>query len=227
LKLNSRGIRPLKVTLDEIQDIVNDNDKKRFTLIPITEAPSGSSAEPSQASEIEINHNNPAHFLIRANQGHSLKVDEADLLTPITADNIPAVIVHGTTRRAWPLIVSGGGLKPMGRNHVHFATGLPAGFKRLTESSSDDQANEQAPVISGMRNSSTVLIFVDLKKAMDMGLQFWLSANGVVLCDGGEKRVVPIECFETAEERNDGGILLVKNGVVISELSGKEKRRDV
>jgi 2'-phosphotransferase len=113
----------------------------------------------------------------------------------------------------------------MGRNHVHFATGLPTGFNRLVETSGEEQVEEPAPVISGMRNSSTVLIYVDLKKAIDMGLQFWFSANGVVLCDGGENGLVPVECFESVEDRGDGGTLLLKNGAVVGELSEKRKKK--
>jgi 2'-phosphotransferase len=207
-----------------VRSIVSDNDKQRFSIIPINEAPGASEASSASTT---INDNDPSHFLIRANQGHSIQVDSSDLLTPITAENAPQIIVHGTTRRAWPLIVSTGGLKPMSRNHVHFATGLPAGFKRLGDAGSIEGLTQenQAPVISGMRNTSSVLVFVDFKKAVGMGLQFWVSANGVVLCDGGEKRIVPIECFESVEERgNEESGLLVKDGVAVGELSGKGKR---
>jgi RNA:NAD 2'-phosphotransferase (TPT1/KptA family) len=34
------------------------------------------------------------------------------------------VCVHGTTEKAWDIIQKEG-LKPMTRNHIHFATGLP------------------------------------------------------------------------------------------------------
>jgi 2'-phosphotransferase len=220
LQLNSRGIHSLKVTFAEIQEIVASNDKQRFSLVPITEAPGDT---PSEASTIDIDDTNPTHFLIRANQGHTLKVDVVDLLTPITSENAPALIVHGTTRRAWPLIVSSGGLKPMGRNHVHFATGLPAGFKRLVEAGIEGE-EKSPPVISGMRSSSSVLIFVDLKKAMEMGLQFWISENGVVLCDGGENGIIPIEYFESVEERGGSGTVLIKDGVVQADLGGRTRR---
>ncbi|KAI5296709.1 pyruvate dehydrogenase complex dihydrolipoamide acetyltransferase component (E2), partial [Ascosphaera pollenicola] len=83
---------------------------------------------------------NPSHYLIRATQGHSLKtVEAAQLLKQIVlqddpkasqndADatvttNIPETVVHGTFHGAWPHILDAGGLKPMSRNHIHFATG--------------------------------------------------------------------------------------------------------
>jgi len=211
--LNSRSIKPLKVTFEELRNIVNDNDKQRFSLIPITDSPSTSISPPN----IELDDSKAAHFLIRANQGHTLKVDSANLLTPITQDNVPPLVVHGTTRRAWPLILSTGGLKPMGRNHVHFATGLPAGFKALE----DEGAEDQLPVVSGMRNSSTILIYLDTKKALELGYVFGMSANGVVLADGGEKSIIPIECFQRVEERGGGGKVLIQDGVVVGEVSKK------
>jgi 2'-phosphotransferase len=107
---------------------------------------------------------NPSDYLIRANQGHSLKVEAEGLLKPITAETAPETVVHGTTHSAWPLIVASGGLKPMGRNHAHFASGLPAGFKSLVEEG--EAAKDAAPVISGMRKSSTVLMFLDIGKVL-------------------------------------------------------------
>jgi len=43
----------------------------------------------------------------------------------------------------------------------------------------------------GMRNSSQILIFVDVQKALDAGVLFYLSANGVVLTDGDEGFLSP------------------------------------
>ncbi|OCT52307.1 tRNA splicing 2' phosphotransferase 1 [Cladophialophora carrionii] len=66
-------------------------------------------------------------FFIRATQGHSMKTIEAEnLLMPISLENpasIPDTVVHGTFYGAWEEILKSGGLKSMGRNHVHFATG--------------------------------------------------------------------------------------------------------
>jgi 2'-phosphotransferase len=56
----------------------------------------------------------------------------------------------------------------MNRNHMHFATGL------LGEDG----------VISGMRHSCTVLVYLDMAKAMDAGIKFFKSENGVVLTEG-------------------------------------------
>lgn len=171
---------------------------------------------------------NPYHYLIRANQGHSIKLADANLLTPITleAGNLPDTVVHGTRHEVWPMILSTGGLKPMRRNHVHFATGVPeqlqhknevvpsaGGFRSLSEK--DPSTPE---VISGMRSTTTILIFLDLKKALERGLKFWMSENGVVLTEGGEDGVVPVACFERVEDKT--GNALVENGEFVAEVKG-------
>lgn len=38
-----------------------------------------------------------------------------------------------------------------------------------------------------MRNSSQVLIFIDVRKALDAGIKFFISDNGVVLTEGDEQ----------------------------------------
>ncbi|KAF2160493.1 hypothetical protein M409DRAFT_29114 [Zasmidium cellare ATCC 36951] len=216
--LANRNLKSLKVTFDELRQIVEENDKQRFTMVAVEQG-EGQTPLPS---------NDPKDYLIRANQGHSLKVEEEGLLQPITEENLPATVVHGTTHSAWPLIVSSGGLKPMGRNHVHFASGLPAGFTSLVDSSSSTSssstnttnANEvSAPVISGMRKSSTVLVFLDVVRAMQAGIKFWVSDNGVVLTEGNEEGVVPLEFFRRVEDLTGEGVL-VEEGRVVKEAPG-------
>lgn len=162
------------------------------------------------ASQV-VESNDPADYLIRANQGHSLKVASESLLTPITEENLPSTVVHGTTHSAWPLIVATGGLKRMTRTHVHFASGLPAGF------SSEDKDGSAAPVISGMRNSSSVLVYLDIKKAMEAGVKFWVSENGVILSEGDEKGIIGLQFFSKVEDRTGGQGVLVENGAVVKE----------
>jgi 2'-phosphotransferase len=204
----------LKVTLEEIRLIVADNDKQRFSLIPVNEAPAGTEATdpPSgetAAIEFDIDHDDPANYLIRANQGHSIKVAEEGLLEPITldTDDLPNIVVHGTTLRAWPLIVRSGGLKTMGRTHVHFASGLPEGFRSL-DNTEDKKDKQKEPVISGMRSTSSILIYLDIDRALKAGLKFWRSQNGVILGDGNESGIIAAEFFEWVEDRKKGSILM-------------------
>lgn len=202
--LSNRNLRSLKVTFEEVQEIVRDNDKQRFTMTPASE-------------DVDQTSSDPKDYLIRANQGHSLKVESEGLLKPITVEHAPESAVHGTSHSAWLLIAASGGLKPMGRNHVHFASGLPAGFKSIAE---DGKADDETPVISGMRKSSTILMFLDLKKAMEAGVDFWLSDNGVILSGGNAEGLIPLEYFKRVEDRTGEGVLL-EEGKVVKEAPEK------
>lgn len=117
---------------------------------------------------------------IRANQGHSIKDIKLDLQLISSASEIP-LAVHGTTRKAWELIATQG-LSRMKRNHVHLAQGVPG-----------------SGVLSGMRNSSQVLVFIDVQKAIDAGIKFYLSKNGVVLTEGDAKGFLGPQFFQRVE----------------------------
>jgi len=104
---------------------------------------------------------------IRANQGHSIPgLTELDLTRIVDASKYPTV-VHGTYYRAWESIKASG-LNVMGRNFIHFAKGEYG----------------SAGVISGMRGSCEVLIYINLQLALDDSIEFMESANGVVLSAG-------------------------------------------
>ena len=109
------------------------------------------------------------HMEIRANQGHAMEGIHVEALCEkiSSPDDLPVagLAVHGTYLKFIDPIKSDG-LKPMGRNGVHFAT---------QEMGSDS-------MISGMRKSAQVLIYLDVEKALDEGLPLYLSSNKVLLC---------------------------------------------
>lgn len=69
------------------------------------------------------------------------------------------VAVHGTTADVQEAILSEG-LKSMSRGFVHFAPGLPG----------------EDGVISGMRRSCEVLIYLDVAKALSDGMPIFVSS---------------------------------------------------
>ena len=116
---------------------------------------------------------------IRANQGHTLTGLQDDaLLTEIRDAADAPVCIHGTYRRCIAPILRGG-LSRMARNHVHCAALLP-----------------EEGVVSGMRGSCEVAVYVDVGKSMALGLKWYRSANGVLLTPGDEAGLVPPSCFE-------------------------------
>lgn len=128
---------------------------------------------------------------VRANQGHTMKLvsDEA-LLTEVTDPADAPVCVHGTYRRCLAPILAEG-LSRMRRNHVHFAVGLP-----------DEDGGKG--VVSGMRSSCEVVVYVDVSRALGLGLRFYRSENGVLLSPGDAAGRVPPACFAKVIERATG-----------------------
>lgn len=141
-------------------------------------------------------------FQIRAVQGHSIQTVASDtsLLKPITLDNpksIPDTCVHGTFYGAWPSILQSGGLKRMGRNHVHFASGPTLTDVGITEEGAVTRGKPDK-VISGMRNDAQLLIYIDLQRCLqevkDLGveMQWWRSENEVILTEGIDEIPTPV-----------------------------------
>ncbi|KIP02297.1 hypothetical protein PHLGIDRAFT_16631 [Phlebiopsis gigantea 11061_1 CR5-6] len=157
------------MTLEAIQDLVQNDAKTRFSLIQEPDPSSGSC---------------DAVWWIRANQGHSLKTVKLDLYPIQSLSDIPTgIAVHGTNAAAWDIIKSQG-LSKMTRNHIHLAQGVPG-----------------SGVISGMRNSASILIYVDVQKALDAGIKFYLSSNGVILTEGDEHGFLRAEFFRRVVDK--------------------------
>lgn len=124
----------VKMKRDDISRVVKNNDKQRFIV-----------SEDGQS--------------IRANQGHSIKVDLG--LTPTPP---PAALFHGTATRFWPSIRVEG-LKKMNRHHVH-----------LSE-------DEDTAAKVGVRHGKLQILTVDSEAMAKAGHLFYVSENGVWLTD--------------------------------------------
>ncbi|KAJ5641717.1 hypothetical protein N7490_005717 [Penicillium lividum] len=234
--LQWRKLKSIKCTFDEIKHAVDSSDKKRFALLHIPSShPTESTTEattvpgsdpiddttvlekPSTSEEqtdatqqaLSVTDTDPANYLIRASQGHSIKsVDAASFLQPLSLDDeskLPETVVHGTFHGAWPLILQSGGLRCMNRNHVHFATGPSLDSVLAVQETETSKQGAEKTVISGMRGDAQVLIYIDIRKALKAGCPFWRSENGVILSEGlpdesGVQRV-PVDFFDVVIER--------------------------
>lgn len=99
------------------------------------------------------------NIYIRANQGHSIKVDLE--LQPITPPN---VLYHGTCIRVKDLIIKDG-IKKMNRQYVHLSKDIETATK------------------VGLRHGELIIFEVDCKSMVKDGYNFYLSENGVYLTD--------------------------------------------
>ena len=190
-------LRTLNPSVAEIRAVVADNDKQRFTLKP---APATTGAAASDDAR---------DWLVRANQGHSIALASEALLAPLTADGegdaaVPDVVVHGTYLAFWPAIEASGGLRPMGRTHVHCAAGEPG---------------PGSAVVSGMRRDAELLVRIDAaRSARDGALRWWRSDNGVLLTEGDAAGLVPARYFRQVVGRAQGVGVLWQDGVKVADL---------
>jgi 2'-phosphotransferase len=95
-------------TLDDLEVIVRDDNKQRFSLI-------------HEMVEGEL------VTYMRANQGHTLPegiLDPELVLTRLNEMTAPSLAIHGTYLKAWNEGIKYSGLKCMSRHHIHFAKGL-------------------------------------------------------------------------------------------------------
>ncbi|KAH6682048.1 KptA family-domain-containing protein [Halenospora varia] len=197
-------LKSLQITFADIQTAVTDNAKQRFSMKPnpaITPPPDPTSTDPS-------------FYLIRANQGHSIAIDAASLLKPITLEssNIPETVIHGTYYAFYPSILSTGGLKPMTRTHIHCSSGLPS-----------NSTSSSTPVISGMRNDADLLIYIDIEQSLkDEAMNWWISDNGVILTEGGEGGILGTKYFKRVVGRDESVCpVLWEDGEEVGQLPVK------
>lgn len=121
-------------TRKDLEEVVETNDKKRFSF-------------------------DKSGTKIRANQGHSLKVElEFEEKIP------PKYLYHGTAEKNLGLIFNNG-LQKMNRHHVHLSA---------------DIATAQNV---GIRHGKPIIFQIDTKKMLAENFKFFISANGVWLVD--------------------------------------------
>ena len=123
-----------KLDREMLEEIIATNDKQRYSF----------SEDGSK---------------IRANQGHSLKIDLG-----LTAIEPPEVLYHGTTMRFIDSILSQG-LRSGSRNHVHLSP------------------DHKTAVAVGGRHGKPVVLKIDASGMHRKGHKFYLSKNNVWLTE--------------------------------------------
>ena len=106
---------------------------------------------------------------IRANQGHSINVD-----VQIKQHTPPPVLYHGTAERFLDEIKKDG-ISKRNRQHVHLSEDV------------------ETAVSVGKRHGRPVVLRVDAAAMEQDGFKFWLSENGVWLCEQVPCRYVSVE----------------------------------
>jgi 2'-phosphotransferase len=148
---------------NDINQIVETNEKKRFELKIINE-----------------------ELFIRATQGHNtnvgLFINDSKSLTKITLSDVSDTtdvsnvsdvstntnynIYHGTKKEYLNSIIKTG-LNKMNRKHIHFVENI----------NRDKQ-------MSGFKNSSDIILKINMKLCIEDGIVFYKSSNNVILTEG-------------------------------------------
>jgi 2'-phosphotransferase len=88
----------------------------------------------------------------------------------------------------------------MKRNHIHLAQGV-AGDSVISGIFPIHPPKDLSyTLVTGMRRSSQILIYVDVQKALDAGISFELSSNGVVLTAGDSRGFLSPQFFKRVED---------------------------
>lgn len=131
------------LTREDLERIVRENDKTRYSF-------------------------NDDHTKIRANQGHSVRVD-----VELRETEPPKYLYHGTATRFLPSIHREG-IRKMGRQYVHLS------------------GDFETAMAVGKRHGIPVVITIDAEAMAREGVAFYRSENGVWLCEHVEpKYLVP------------------------------------
>jgi 2'-phosphotransferase len=185
-------------SLEDIQAVVETSDKQRFKL---QDRPAADyNTKSLLTAEAACDPQEATVLCIRANQGHTVAaVDPEKLLTRLEAAELETlpVIVHGTYTDPWTQHIRQEGLKRMKRHHIHCAVGLPT-----------DEG-----VISGLRKTCDVYIYIDAVKCAADGIVFYRSDNGVLLTAGVKAEgTLPVEYLSHVTDKSGTIILDQREG---------------
>ncbi|KAF7326401.1 Trna 2-phosphotransferase 1-like [Mycena venus] len=116
-------------------------------------------------------YNKSSSWWIRANpesrESETNPDTSLDLRRIRSASEIP-MAVHGTSLSAWEAIAKQPGLHRMTRNYIHLAKGVVG------------------DMVNGMQTPSEVLISIDVARAIEADIKFYVSPTGVILTPGNE-----------------------------------------
>ncbi len=128
-------IKGMKISVQDLEYIVENDNKKRYSF-------------------------NNDKSKIRANQGHSIKVD-----VQLKKSIPPVVLYHGTKKQFLPSIYKQG-LKPMNRLYVHLSNDI-----------------DTAKKVADRRKGESVILLIDSKSMLNDNIDFYLSENNVWLVE--------------------------------------------
>ncbi|OMH85684.1 tRNA 2'-phosphotransferase 1 [Zancudomyces culisetae] len=90
----------------------------------------------------------------------------------------------------------------MNRQHIHLAPGLPGESKVISGTFQLSIRSKYVDIgADRMRASADIYIYIDVKSAMDDGIEFFISENNVILTSGIDG-VLPTRHFKKVDTRS-------------------------
>ncbi|XP_026991219.1 tRNA 2'-phosphotransferase 1 isoform X2 [Tachysurus fulvidraco] len=166
-------------SMEDIERVVATDEKKRFKM---------------------KNHIENGRPQIRANQGHTVQVEDLELTAVVLgAPDCPQEAVHGSYMIHWSSIRSQG-LSRMKRTHIHLVPCLPGEGQVI---SGRYTWNSWMFIVethcSGMRPKCELAVYINVPKAIADGIKFFWSENRVLLTPGDADGVLPPRYFLRAQ----------------------------
>ena len=169
--------------MQEIVYVVSENDKQRFQHEWLD-------------ADADFNQDGPwgQQLYVRAVQGHSLtRIDPSLVLTELDLSRIAEIVpAHGTYYDYYKSIIQHGllaGGPSRSRTHIHLTEWLPSGRP-----------------LSGMRDTTDIVLWLNIRQAAAAGIKFYVSKNRVILTEGPDG-ILPMQYLKSVQVFKSGEYL--------------------
>jgi 2'-phosphotransferase len=208
------GKEPLAVSDATMEDLGvkgSRNQSNNSVELPLVIFPGGEQIVGGTLLSEDGKDDGKGEWWIRATQGHSIQLESTSHLEEVKDDEEgrkrAGVMVHGTRWELWDILsglevlewstvanaaLEEEGLSKMTRQHIHLAPAISTEEHRITP-----------------RPTSTLFIYLDLRKMAAAGIPVYTSLNGVILTPGDESGFVTKQYWAKAERVVKGERILV------------------
>ena len=132
---------------------------------------------------------------IRATNGHGIPGVNA-VSKQLTTNDKVGCVVHVT---GWCAIqnIARNGLRKFKRNHIHFVARQPT----------------RGETVAGVRHGVDFCVYVDAGKAIEDGIPFWVTRNGVIVSEGDKQGCIPLRYIIKIVDNDSGEQYYPKEGL--------------
>ena len=151
--------------------------------------------ETDDKRRFEMQPTNDGRMRIRATNGHGIPGVNALARKLLPTDKV-GWVVHLTN---WCAVqhIAREGLKRFQRNHIHFVGRPPT----------------EGETVAGVRHRVDFCVYVDAGRAIDDGISFWVTRNGVIVSQGDQHGKIPLRYIVKIVDKDTGRQYFPKEGL--------------